>query len=165
MDDKKRFLVGEQNRYNTIVNSLQQKKKLAKHEIKLNNREIRQLKNSEERYRNLIDASFEGIIIYDKGKIIYANNTAEKFFGYSCEILKTMDIADLVAEEERETVREKLAIVAKNPDAELGTVETMCVRKDGSKFPIEAYGKGIYYGGKIVRVIAIRDVTERKKAD
>ena len=126
---------------------------------------LHSLEISEERYRNLIDASFEGIIIYDKGEIIYANNTAVQFFGYSVEEFTHMTILDLVVAEDRENIGEKLALVSNNPDVELGAVETICVRKDGSKFPIEAYGKGIYFDGRIVRVIAIRDITGRRKAD
>jgi len=43
--------------------------------------------------------------------------------------------------------------------------EALCRRKDGSVFPVEASGKPFPYDGRTVRVTAIRDITERKRAE
>ena len=38
-------------------------------------------------------------------------------------------------------------------------------RKDGSTFPAELRGKPLRYGGKLARVIALRDITARKRSE
>jgi transcriptional regulator with PAS, ATPase and Fis domain len=40
--------------------------------------------------------------------------------------------------------------------------EIVGLRKDGSKFPAEVRGKSIPYHGEMVRIAAVRDITERK---
>ncbi|MGZ3687551.1 MAG: PAS domain-containing protein, partial [Bdellovibrionota bacterium] len=44
-----------------------------------------ELRQSEERFRTLTQATFEGVIIHEKGKILMANPACEKIFGYSPE--------------------------------------------------------------------------------
>jgi DNA-binding NarL/FixJ family response regulator len=39
----------------------------------------------------------------------------------------------------------------------------IALRKDGTTFPAEACGKAILYRGRMVRAVAIRDITERKR--
>ncbi|MDF1551268.1 MAG: ATP-binding protein, partial [Bacteroidales bacterium] len=42
--------------------------------------------------------------------------------------------------------------------------EVMAVKKDGTVFPVEVQGKNYMYNDRNIRVTAIRDITERKKA-
>ncbi len=121
------------------------------------------LRESEERFRSLIDASFEGIIIYEKDSIVDVNNSAAKNFGYSINEMIGMKMIDLVANESKKETQTKLARVAKNPDITLGAFDVICVRKDKSQFYVEVYGRGISFQNKRVRVIAFRDISTRKK--
>ena len=41
----------------------------------------------------------------------------------------------------------------------------LAIRKDGSIFPVEVRGRLMPYNGRMVRVTAIRDLTERKQAE
>ena len=43
--------------------------------------------------------------------------------------------------------------------------EHLARRKDGTTFPVEVRGKTLPYKGRTARVTAIRDITERKKAE
>ncbi|MCP4724185.1 MAG: PAS domain S-box protein, partial [bacterium] len=124
------------------------------------------LQESEERFRSLIDATFEGIIVYDKGIIMDANNSAVRLFGYeNPSIMTGRSILELVAEEVVDDIKEKVGRVTKDPDVEIGAFETTAVKENGEKFYVEVYGRGLMQQGKRVRVIAFRDITERKRAE
>jgi PAS domain S-box-containing protein len=53
------------------------------------------LRISEERYRSVVDALGEGIILQDQtGKVITSNTSAEKILGLSCEQLRGLTSLD-----------------------------------------------------------------------
>lgn len=118
----------------------------------------RELQDSENRYRGLSDASFEGILVTKKGKIIDANKTLEEMFGYSLEEAVGMNAADLMASSEREDVLKKVLSGYER------SYETLGRKKDGSIFPIEIHAKMVSFQDRQVRVSAVRDLSEQKKA-
>jgi PAS domain S-box-containing protein len=117
------------------------------------------LADSEERFRSLSDAAFEGIVISEKGIFLEANNTMAKMFGYQTTELAGMAATDLVAPDLREKVQNKILSGHEKPYESLG------ITKDGTRFPIEVHAKMFSYKGRQVRVTAIRDLTEQKKAE
>ena len=62
------------------------------------------LKESEERYKALHNASFGGIVIHDKGKILECNKGLSEITGYSYEELIGMDGLLLIDISTREMV-------------------------------------------------------------
>lgn len=118
------------------------------------------LQDSENRFRSLSDAAFEGILILDKGKILDANNSAAKMFGYSFNHLVGMDVVDLVSPENRDEVESNLC--SYGPDE---SYEFSGVNQDGVQFPVETHTKMYRLKGQQVRVVAVRDLTEKKKAE
>lgn len=119
----------------------------------------KELLDSENRYRSLSDAAFEGIIIIEKGILLETNDTFCKMFGYQPSELIDKAVTDLVPPGEKERVKNKILSGYEQP------YETNGLRKDGSAFPIEVHGKMLSYKGRLVRVTAIRDLTEQKKAE
>lgn len=119
----------------------------------------RALTDSEERFRSLSDAAFEGIVFTEKGIIVEINNTCCEMFGYRpSEVIGKVAI-DFISPEEREDVESKALSNYNQP------YETRGVRKDGSTFPIEIHAKMFSYKGREVRVSAIRDLTKQKKVE
>jgi len=117
------------------------------------------LTDSEEMYRSLSDAAFEGIVITKKGIILQTNDTFCKMVGYQSSELIDKKGADLVPHEEKERVQNKILSGYEQP------YESSIVRKDGSTVPIEVHAKMFSYKGQQVRVTAVRDITEQKKAE
>jgi PAS domain S-box-containing protein len=117
------------------------------------------LQESEEKYRGLFNAVFEGILIHEKGKIIEINPVFAEMFGYFPSELLGMNAFDTIAPECRESVRDKIKSGFE------GYYESAGLRKDGSKFDIEIQAKEINYKGRKVRVGTVRDISERKKAE
>ncbi len=114
---------------------------------------------------NLMDATFEGIILYHKGIIIEANETGARFTGYKREELTGKNIMELISEDCRQDILNKLTVVAENPDIVLGPYESVITRKDGSKLYVEIHSKKYIYNNIFVRLVGFRDITERKIAE
>jgi PAS domain S-box-containing protein len=117
------------------------------------------LRESEERFRRLAEASFEGIAIHDKGKILDANQTLATMFGHELPEFIGMHVLDLTAPESRGPILRKMLSRSEDP------FEAVGLRKDGSTFVGEIRGKAIPYQGRLVSVAAIRDITDRKRAE
>jgi PAS domain S-box-containing protein len=117
------------------------------------------LRDSEERFRRISECAFEGIFMHDKGRIVDANKALAVMSGYELSELIGMNGLDLVAPENRE-------LIAKNLQSEFDKpFEVMGLRKDGSTVPLEIQSKRVSFRGQQVIVVAVRDITERKRAD
>ncbi len=117
------------------------------------------VRESEERYQKLSASAFEGIVIHDKGKILDANQTFAKMFGYKTPEIIGMNGMKLITPKSRDIVSEKI-----NSGYEK-SYEATGLKKDGSTFQMEIRGKSILYRGKRLRVAVVCDITERKKAE
>jgi PAS domain S-box-containing protein len=117
------------------------------------------LKESEERFKSLHNASFGGIAIHDKGVILDCNLGLSEISGYTVEELIGMNGLMLVAEDSRDTVMKNILSGFEEP------YEVMGLRKDGTEYPARLEAKNIPYKGKQVRVVEFRDITEQKKAE
>jgi len=120
------------------------------------------LRESEERFRKLANATGEGIIIHREGTIMDANELAAKTIGYSIEEIIGKNIITFVAPESIEPVMQKLSEGATHDKLFL---ELKVLRKDKSIFSAEASGRPIRYKNIDARVLAFRDITERKQAE
>jgi PAS domain S-box-containing protein len=118
------------------------------------------LKESEQRYRTLHDASFGGIFIHDQGIVLECNQGLSEITGHTLDELIGMDALNtLVAPDWRKTVRQ-------NIDSGFGQpYEVEGLRKDGTLYPLLIQGKNIPYKGRTVRAVEYRDLTEKKQAD
>jgi len=111
---------------------------------------------AEARFRHLAEASFDAIHITEGGIVREVNPGFLKMFGYSLDEVIGRPLTDFAAEESVEAVRERLA---RGTD---GRFEVVGQRKDGQKILLEATGKNHEVGGRVERVTALRDVTEKR---
>ena len=119
-----------------------------------------ELCRSEERYRQLTEATMEGIMIHDDGIIVDANPAYCTLVGYTLDELRGMNVYDrLLTPEARETARRNLAAGTTAP------YELTAIRKDGAVIPVEIAGRYINVFNKRLRVVVARDLTERKLAE
>ncbi len=118
--------------------------------------EKEKLQESEERFRSLSKASFEGIVIHQGGKILEANQLLAGMFGYSPEEVFQMETVEFIAPESRDLLVENIRSGYDLP------YELSGLKKDGTVFPIEINAKTMPYKGISCRVASVRDITERK---
>ncbi|MFH1893985.1 MAG: PAS domain S-box protein [Candidatus Zixiibacteriota bacterium] len=116
------------------------------------------LEDSEQRYRKLTEVAFGGYAISRAGKVAEASERFAELFGYQMTELIGMNVIDLFAPEQREDVSAKIEADYDSP------YESVCLRRDGTAFPVEACGKIVQYGGAKARITAIRDITTRERA-
>jgi PAS domain S-box-containing protein len=114
------------------------------------------LHESETKFRRLTEAAFGGIAVTEKGKFIEVSDQFATLFGYRRSELIGMYATDLIAPEVRSEDTEKILSGYDKP------YESLCLRKDGSTFPVEVCGKNYYSQGRELRVTAIRDISEHK---
>ncbi|MGK2905304.1 MAG: hybrid sensor histidine kinase/response regulator [Desulfuromonadales bacterium] len=117
------------------------------------------LRESEERLKALNEASFGGILIHDNGHILDCNQRLSEMTGFCHEELVGMNSFELIAPDWLDLVKRNFE---KGYDKRY---EVEGVRKDGSVYPLAIRGKIIPYKGHAVRMVELRDVTERKKAE
>jgi two-component system sensor kinase FixL len=117
------------------------------------------LRESEERFRSLSEAAFEAIFVHDGGRIVDVNQALCELGGYSWHELVGRDGFELIAPEYRETVYRNLLSEYDRP------FEIEGIRRDGTRIPVEVQGRSFPYRGQVHRVVAIRDISERKKSE
>jgi PAS domain S-box-containing protein len=114
-------------------------------------------RESEEHSRLLAEAAFDALAIHDGGVLLSANRQYFEMFGYRPEELLGRPVVPLtVAAEAREFMERQIAAGG------LGPYESVGMRKDGTTFPMEIRVRETHYGGRQVRVGALRDLTEHK---
>lgn len=120
----------------------------------------RRLEISHNRFQALAEASWEGIVIHDDGRFIEANRQFLTLFGYSTtELSEGVFFEKIVAPESLPHVLEQIE------SGKTGSFEITGQMKNGSKIPIEVKSQFIQYLERQVHVCAMRDVSDRVKAE
>jgi len=115
------------------------------------------LRESESRFQRLAEATFEGVCVHEAGKIVDTNNYFAEFLGYEPSEVIGMSPLDFAAPESRELIMKNIASGNEEP------IEAIGQKKDGTKFSVEIRGKILIHKGRETRVVALRDLSERKK--
>lgn len=115
-----------------------------------------ELKESEDRFRTLQEASFGGIGLHDKGVIIDCNQGLSMISGYTREELIGMDGLKLISPEFRDMVTNNILSGYEKP------YDVEGIHKDGTRYSLEICGKRIPYKGREIRVTEFRNITPRK---
>ncbi|MGZ8876428.1 MAG: PAS domain S-box protein, partial [Halobacteriota archaeon] len=124
----------------------------------------RKLKESEQRFRNLIESSVLGIVIARNGEPLFANQTYAKIFGYaSAEDILALDTLDrLYAPSELDRVRQFREARSKGEVAP-EDYEFQGVRKDGALLWAETRVQQVVWQGQIATQSTVANITLRKE--
>jgi PAS domain S-box-containing protein len=117
------------------------------------------LRESEERMRRLASAAFEGLVFTEGDVVLEVNDQAAQMFGFEPSELVGRNVLDLVAPESRAVVEDNIQSSFE------GTVEAWGLKRDGSRFLVESRARRLFDKGRQTRVLALRDVTERRLAE
>jgi PAS domain S-box-containing protein len=123
------------------------------------------LRESEEKYRRLMQDSIDGIAVAEGMEITLVNRAFLEMFGYeSEEEVVGHPFTNLVSPEYRELMVERGYARERGEDV-LAQYEFKALRKDGSEFDAEISVSGIAYKGRLKRQAVIKDISERKRAE
>ena len=122
------------------------------------------LRDSEIRYRTLVEQSHDAIYIYWKDNIMFANKKGIEISGYSMDELVKMKMCDLLHPDSRNTV---LAIGEKKRNGQPipDTYDASIITKNGEQKYLEFAVTYITYKGNQAAMGTARDITDRKKAE
>jgi len=123
------------------------------------------LRESEERYRDLVENAQDIIYSHDlQGNYTSSNSAGEEITGYSLEESLKLNLQQTIAPEYLEKAREMLA--RKLAGEDITAYEMELIAKDGHRVPIEVNTRLVMQDGIPVGVNGIaRDITERKAAE
>ena len=126
--------------------------------------EAQKLRDSEERYRTLVEWSPDPVLVHRQGTILYVNPSAIKAFG-------ALQASDLVGQQTGSLIhpdylaqqaQRMQALVNAAPQAAM--TESRFLRLDGTPFDVEVQGTAIEYQGSPAIHVVLRDITQRKQA-
>jgi PAS domain S-box-containing protein len=123
------------------------------------------LRESEERYRSLIELNPDGIYVCREGKIIYTNQAAIDIWGAKSEdevIGKT--VFDLIHPDYREKAKERSRLVAEK-GISVPLTDFKYHRLDKGETHVQAIASPVIFGGKPAVLSTIRDITKQRKAE
>jgi diguanylate cyclase (GGDEF)-like protein/PAS domain S-box-containing protein len=126
------------------------------------------IRESEELYRSILNASPDDITITDlQGRIQVVSPAAKKLFGYEPqnESFLGSQLVDYIIPEDRERAKANIQIMFKGELS--GPNEYSGIRKDNSTFHIEV-NSGLIHdanGQPVKMVFIVRDISERKEAE
>ncbi|MBL8376925.1 MAG: GAF domain-containing protein [Burkholderiales bacterium] len=122
-------------------------------------------RESEQRYRSLVEVSQDGVMVSDGGRILYANPGLARILKVvDAQELLGRDFADMVLPEYRPLLRERTRRVSVDR-VSLGYVEVRIVCMDGGTADIEICGTPIEVGGRRLVQSNLRDISARKWAE
>lgn len=120
------------------------------------------LRQSEERYRRLVELSPEAIIVQSQGKFVYVNPAAVRLWGASSENdLIGRSVLDVIHPEYREAAKERIDTIETGLTTPLTALKH--VRLDGETIDVEVTGIPFIFRGHRATQAVIRDITERTR--
>jgi diguanylate cyclase (GGDEF)-like protein/PAS domain S-box-containing protein len=123
------------------------------------------VKESEERYRLLVELSPDGIAVHFEGNFVFVNPAGARLLGASApDQLIGTSIFDIVHPDSREIARLRL----QQPGNRKGAVpwsEEKFVRRDGTVMEVEVMSTQFLFEGMQAAQTIFRDVTERKQME
>jgi len=125
----------------------------------------RELNLSEERFRNLVEGSIQGILIHRNHRPLFVNPSWAEIFGYGVdEIMDMNSVLLLIAPQDRDRITEYRDSRMRG-DAAPKTYEYQGVRKDGENIWLENQVRVVNWMGIPAVQSSLVDITERKRAE
>lgn len=124
------------------------------------------LKSSEERYRTIIQESFDAILVKDRNFIVMeASPTIEKILGYKTNEVIGKICFSFIHPDSKEFVMELINEIMEAPDNER-SIDVLMLHKEGHYVWTEIKGKNLYHN-KLINgmVVMLRDISQRKEAE
>ncbi|TAL69913.1 MAG: PAS domain S-box protein [Bacteroidetes bacterium] len=121
-------------------------------------------RESEEKYRLLIEHLPDGIMIHSDGKIVFANQATIDIFGGDKNKIIGSQVLDFVHPDYLPTVKDRIKTIVNNKK-DVPVIEEKLVKLDGTVFDAEVTAIPFNYLGKPSVQVLVHDITKRKSAE
>jgi PAS domain S-box-containing protein len=133
--------------------------------IQQRNHAEKMLKESEEKYRAMVEHSTDAVIVHSWGKILFANSATLTMLGSdSMGKIKDNDLISFVHSDQRESVRERIRKVYETGKTQ-GYTEVKFLTLSGNIIDVEAIAIPVTYTGEPAVQTILRDITLRKRVE
>jgi PAS domain S-box-containing protein len=122
------------------------------------------LRESEEKYRNLVERANDGVLIIQNGKVQFSNTRLADMLGCTVEEMIHTPFLDYVFPDDRSRTKEINEGRLQGEDVP-DIYEITALHKDGKRIDIEANAGLIAYHGEPATLGFIRDITGRKQTE
>ncbi|HET7624252.1 MAG TPA: PAS domain S-box protein, partial [Verrucomicrobiae bacterium] len=122
------------------------------------------LRESESKFRSLVEKSLVGVYIIQNEKFVYVNPRLAEMLGYTTDEMLSLKVDDVVFSEDRELVRDQFR---RRLSGEVATVRYhfRVTRKDSLRLDLEVLGNITEFNGAQAILGTAMDITERKRAE
>ncbi|MBD3277579.1 MAG: PAS domain S-box protein [Candidatus Aegiribacteria sp.] len=122
------------------------------------------LRESEEKYRTVVEKSNDAIIIHRDGIVVFANKKAMELTGYTLKEFLGKSVLDYVSDESRPLIIKNMTDRISGFGApEVYNIEV--VASDGSAIPVELNISQIHYDGHQAYLVIFHDLSERMELE
>ncbi|MDP2397822.1 MAG: PAS domain S-box protein [Burkholderiales bacterium] len=118
------------------------------------------LRESEAKFKGLVEQTIVGIAIVDGESMLYANPRTAEILGYAPDEILDTGLPLLIHPEDWPVVERKIGSVLSGKTADIRH-EFRALRKDGSIVHLGAHGSRAEYAGRAVVISVVQDITER----
>ena len=123
------------------------------------------LKESEKKYRELVETSLDGIALHTRDRILFANSAFLNMFGYAkLEDLTGVSLLGLIGPMFHSPLLRHLRQIRRHFERPR-IFEIKGLKKDGSEFDIEVGSQPALFEGKKVFQTHLRDITDKKRLE
>ncbi len=151
---------GSRHLKRVLISAVERRKRHQTFEsIQINSNYSENKNNEKARWRFLSEATFEGIMLHERGIILDGNHVLANMTGYEFEELIGKNGFELVTSESQELIKQNIFSGYEKP------YRVTAIRKNGSTFPVEIQAKIISNGSKDIRIAAVRDITELQERE
>lgn len=123
------------------------------------------LRESEDRYRRVVENSLSAIILYRQQEILFANKPFTRMFGYEPAELRKLIVDDLIAPEDAQRVSELRKRRLAGEIESAAVYESRGKRKSGEIFEMEISVCVVSHGGEPCCLAFLSDISRRKKVE
>ena len=128
---------------------------------------LKQFEESEESYRNIFNATGDGIFIHDKtdGTIIDVNDAGCRMYGYTKTEILAKDVSQLCSNKPPYTASEASKWIKRSIKEGPQSFDWLARDKRGREFWVQVDLKFVVIGGNERVIAVVRDIDHRKKSE
>jgi PAS domain S-box-containing protein len=126
------------------------------------------LRESEEKYRNLVEQSLQGTFVIQDMRIVFSNQAFANMSGYTLEeiySLSSQELMNIVHPDDQKRVWDRFREGLEGRSLPTACNELRAFRKDGSIGLVEYDAVRINYSGRPAMLISIVEITKRGEAE
>jgi len=122
------------------------------------------LRQSESRYRQLVELMPDGIVLIESGKVVFANPEAVRLYGFDEDAVIGQSVVERIHPDDIALAMGRVQRLLKAGEGFNPMVEERMLRLDGSIFVAETASAYVEYEGRPAVLVVLRDVSERVAA-